>query len=307
MMKILIGYDGSAAADEALADLALAGFPAKAQALVLSVAVPWSDFSAGGDGAFFEWTPIAATNLRAIDKHAMENAEVLAKRARNYLESRHPEWKIKAEAVTDFPAQGILSKAEAWKPDVIVLGSHGRTALGKLLLGSVSNNVLHHAHTSVRINRSRIRSSQRALRLVVGIDGSSDSNQAIVQIASRQWPEGTQVRLVAVFDNAVVFEKVLSAKRAKGIAQFQTSKAVWIQKKLAAAESRLTRKGLQIITEIHEGDPRHILLKRAADLRADCIFLGCRGLNALKRFMLGSVSSSVASHASCTVEVVRKT
>jgi nucleotide-binding universal stress UspA family protein len=47
----------------------------------------------------------------------------------------------------------ILECAAEWKPDVIVLGSHGRTGLDRFLLGSVSENVVRHASCSVAIIR----------------------------------------------------------------------------------------------------------------------------------------------------------
>jgi nucleotide-binding universal stress UspA family protein len=50
-------------------------------------------------------------------------------------------------------AAGILAAARGWKADIIVLGTHGRTGLGRLVLGSVARNVLHHAPCSVLVVR----------------------------------------------------------------------------------------------------------------------------------------------------------
>ncbi|MEW6736845.1 MAG: universal stress protein [Acidobacteriota bacterium] len=57
---------------------------------------------------------------------------------------------------------------------------------------------------------------------------------------------------------------------------------------------------------IKAGDPKTILLNEAEQLNADCIFIGARGLNRLRRFLLGSVSTAIASRAHCSVEIVRK-
>jgi nucleotide-binding universal stress UspA family protein len=43
----------------------------------------------------------------------------------------------------------ILKEAEAWHPSVLIVGTHGRSAVGKLFVGSVSDKVLRQAHTSV--------------------------------------------------------------------------------------------------------------------------------------------------------------
>ena len=49
------------------------------------------------------------------------------------------------------PPQMICNTAKSWAADLIVIGSHGRRGLGELLLGSVSNYVMHHAQCSVLV------------------------------------------------------------------------------------------------------------------------------------------------------------
>jgi nucleotide-binding universal stress UspA family protein len=52
------------------------------------------------------------------------------------------------------PAAMISNLADTWQADLIIVGSHGRKGLGELLLGSVSNYVMHHAHCSVMVVHS---------------------------------------------------------------------------------------------------------------------------------------------------------
>lgn len=49
------------------------------------------------------------------------------------------------------PAATICGVANSWQADLIIVGSHGRRGLSELLLGSVSNYVMHHAHCSVMV------------------------------------------------------------------------------------------------------------------------------------------------------------
>ncbi len=50
----------------------------------------------------------------------------------------------------------ILDVANEWHADMIILGSHGRSGLGRFLLGSVSDGVVRHAHCSVEVIRGTI-------------------------------------------------------------------------------------------------------------------------------------------------------
>jgi nucleotide-binding universal stress UspA family protein len=77
------------------------------------------------------------------------------------------------------------------------------------------------------------------------------------------------------------------------------------QKIVEQAVAFLAGQGYRVTSAIREGEPRQELLREARRFKANSLFLGSRGLGAVKRFFLGSVSLSIAGHAPCTVEVVR--
>lgn len=57
---------------------------------------------------------------------------------------------------------------------------------------------------------------------------------------------------------------------------------------------------------VEAGDPKPVLVHRAEEFGADCIFTGASGFsNRIERFILGSVSAAVAARAHCSVEVSR--
>ncbi|HEU0184073.1 MAG TPA: universal stress protein, partial [Blastocatellia bacterium] len=64
--------------------------------------------------------------------------------------------------------------------------------------------------------------------------------------------------------------------------------------------------GLEIITQIISGAPREVILDEAESWGADLIVLGSHGYKGWRRFLLGSVSHAVATHAHCSVEIVRQ-
>ena len=67
---------------------------------------------------------------------------------------------------------------------------------------------------------------------------------------------------------------------------------------------QLRRAGFVTVASLRNGDPRQVIVDYAKECRADLIVVGSHGKTGLDR-MLGSVSDSVARHASCSVEIVR--
>src|SRR6266542_527979 len=63
---------------------------------------------------------------------------------------------------------------------------------------------------------------------------------------------------------------------------------------------------IKITGNILLGSPRSVILEEADRWNADLIVIGSHGYGAWQRFLLGSVSQSVVSHAKCSVEVVRR-
>ncbi|HEU0178247.1 MAG TPA: universal stress protein [Blastocatellia bacterium] len=121
-MKILIAYDGSSYADLALEDMRRAGLPRKSEAIVLSVAKLWSpalENDEAGEETFVEALPIL-----------LEKIESLAQGACERVQSYFPDWTVGAEARPGAPASVIITRADEWRPDLIIVGSHGRSALG---------------------------------------------------------------------------------------------------------------------------------------------------------------------------------
>jgi nucleotide-binding universal stress UspA family protein len=75
--------------------------------------------------------------------------------------------------------------------------------------------------------------------------------------------------------------------------------------KLALAKAILAVNGIEARTVERKGDPASMILDQAEKENADVIVTGTRGRNAVQRWLRGSVSSRVLSHAPCDVVVVR--
>jgi nucleotide-binding universal stress UspA family protein len=297
-MKALIAYDGSPCADAALDDLKRAGLPGEVEAVVVTVAELWLP---PPSAAFKSVVTTATEQLPA----PVEAARSLAMAASRRLQTNFPAWDVRAEALVGSPASAILSKADEWKPDLIVVGSHGRSALGRFIMGSVSQKIVTEAHCSARVARGRAIEAGAPARILFGFDGSIDARAAVRTIASREWPEKSAIRVLAVLAPPIS-DSLLLPWTPGQIAQREASARDWMQKQIGAAAEELRSSGLAVTPAIIAGDPKQALLDEAGGWGADCLFIGARGHNRLVRFMLGSVATAVVARAHCSVEVVRK-
>lgn len=309
-MKILIGYDGSDCAEAALDDLGRAGLPEQAEAIVMSVAEVWLPPPPPATSELLEGRQVQVPDepvyarASAIAKEAVKHAE----QGRKRLQTNFPTWRVIAESTSGSPAWEIVARADEWKPDLVVVGSHGRSALGRLALGSVAQRIVTESHCSVRVARGRVEEPGTPVRLIAGLDGSPGSEAALREIAKRVWPSGSEARLIVADDPlSPTFVGEFVPGLSQTIDESNREDRGWIEKLLERSGSILRDAGLGISTEIGAGDPKRILVKAAEDWGADCIFVGSTGFsNRLERFVLGSVSAAVVARAHCSVEVVRE-
>lgn len=310
-MKILIGYDGSGCADAALDDLKLAGLPANAEVQILSVAERWlpppppSSYEILEEPKQVE-APSDLLHVDTKDCEASKASLAIATKACERVQSQSPGWKVSAHARCGSPSAELIYHADLWKPDLIVIGSHGRTALGRLVLGSVSQRVLTEAHCSVRVARGRLEEPGTPAKILIGIDGSDASEEAVREVARREWPAGSEVMLVAADELLFPeFLQVIPGMRTI-IEEDKQWERLWTSRVSARSVDLMKDSKLKVSVAMRQGDPKQELPNAADEWHADCIFVGSVGFNnRFERFLLGSVSAAVAARANCSVEVVR--
>lgn len=313
-MKVLIGYDGSLSAEPALEDLRRAGLPREGEALVVSVgevlALPETSAAAEVVGSALTSRRVASAiaGAQARAAQALEEARTLADAAARRVRLFLPGWDVRAESLAGTPAWELLRKAEEWGADLAVVGSQGRSALGRLLLGSVSKRVAEESSRSVRIARfSAVKAEDEPPRIMIGVDGSSEAERAVRAVGERVWPDGTQVLIVAVDDGT---SPTRIARILPGAAALDTGcneeTAVSASAMVEWGVAELRAIGLDATASTLQGDPRSVLVAEAGRWGADCIFVGPRSFSgAFERLRLGSVSSAMGKNARCSVEVVR--
>lgn len=316
--RILIAYDSSDCSKEAIKDLRRAGLPRETEALVVSVSnTAWPPEDVITDANLIR-QPVArviAAQIKIKVKEeldaalrAVEEAQQLAEQGAMQVKSNFPAWEVRAEAMTGAPAAALIRKAEDWSADLIVVGTHGRSALGRLLMGSVSQEVAAEARCSVRVGRRVLENVDSAMRLVIGVDGSLNARAAVREAARRVWPAGS-LALVMAADNRQSSSPspARSAVSTAELEQTSDEETLSPRQMLEIVEEDLRAgAGLHVSSKIIESDPANALIVAANGFDADCIFVGSSGSDGRSgRHPLGRIATAVANGAHCSVEVVR--
>jgi nucleotide-binding universal stress UspA family protein len=145
-MKILLAMDGSDSSKAAASSVAGRPWPADSEAGVFSCADP---FESTAEEEFFsieELTSRREFGMTPEEKAVLYGMRVISRAG----------LKTTGEVSSGYPKAKIVDKAEQWGADLIVVGSHGRRGIERILLGSVSEAVALHAHCSVEVIRSSV-------------------------------------------------------------------------------------------------------------------------------------------------------
>jgi nucleotide-binding universal stress UspA family protein len=204
-------------------------------------------------------------------------------------------------------ADTILRTAEEHPTSLIVVGSRGLSAITRFFLGSVAERVARHASCSVLLARPLVGELDK---LIIGVDGSPDAERAVEWVKQFPLPPECEIRLVQVlpFLEDLIRARMLlpphltGYQEAYGFAERQQQGAQTYLEKLAVS---LTGAERQTTTETRRGEPASALLDAVEEQKADLLIVGCQGLSAIERFVMGSVSENVLRHARCSVVVVR--
>lgn len=273
--KILVGTDGSDTASVAVDHAAALAEGTGAELLVVSA------YRGAGVGS-------EAVLGRAPD-HAGDD------RARSILQHevhRHGDrLRVRPVLQEGAPAEVILDVAEEEGADLVVVGNKGMTGGKRFLMGSVPNNISHHAPCDVLIVHTRRAETASAKeldrppryeRILIGTDGSATAARAVAVGAEVAAAVGAEVLLLFVGED----------KSGHNV--------------LDDAASRIGDRA-PVSSMTARGDPADTIIDVAARERCDLIVVGNRGMAGGRRFLMGSVPNNVSHHASGDVLIVRTT
>ena len=144
------------------------------------------------------------------------------------------------------------------------------------------------------------------MRVLLAVDESPCSEEAVNEVGERAWTADTIFRVLHVVEKFVPPAQELwhdaggDLERAKG-EMAERSKEI-----VERTAAWLREQGLNAETAMRDGDPRKVIVDEAKEWGADLIVVGSRGYAGIKRLLLGSVAQAVVDHAPCSVEVVHR-
>lgn len=292
-MNILFGIDGSKFSQAAIVQALALKCPAGTELKVVTVV----DFE--------EPFPV----IEGVKEAEIEAARKLVADTVQMLKSTHPDAAVSGEVVDGYAVDEILHVSRQWPAHLIILGSHGRTPLADLWMGSVSRAVLLHASCAVRILRPKEGQDLSAgQKVLLALDDSEHSKHLVEHALEFPWPDGTKFRCVhvipelnvdALLDPDTGFNTTLARHYEDRI----IVEKQWVHD---VAEKINAAYGTKCATsEVLVGDPREKLIELSQQWPADLIMLDSHGRRGFEKLLLGSVSEAVATRANCSVEVTR--
>ena len=195
----------------------------------------------------------------------------------------------------------LIRRAEQWRADLVVVGSHGRAGLGRFLSPSVAERVVRHATCPVLVAR------ERAPGVVLVATDLSDPSLKAIESGARE-AIARERRLVVMHAAEGLSWRTEPAMALLG-ANPVTETPDIVQERATLArqiiEGALDRFGAKGEVQIVTGDPATKILELVETLPAELLVVGTRGRSGLSRIMLGSVAAHLVQSAPCSVLAVR--
>lgn len=238
---------------------------------------------------------------RIVSEHAADNRARLtslveAVRGRGVAASERQ--------VEGFPDTSLSELAEEVDADLLVIGTHGRTGIKRLLLGSVAERVVRLCRRHVMVARPRTGEGSGYRRILVPTDFSRRGDLALAVAVELCAPGGTVEVLHAWSLPALTGTLVPSKVSENALEPVRASLEASARRRAEALIARLGgQPSVELACTIVNDSPAKAIDERAKDGH-DLIVMSGHGRRGLRRLLLGSVAEATVRHAPCSVIVV---
>ena len=219
--------------------------------------------------------------------------------------------KYEEVTVVGNPADMIAFEAEKLGADLIVMGSHGHTAMAGLLFGSVTNGVLAQTKTPVLVLRGHEIPKAEHLRVGVAVDGSEFSTTAVEYMLAHRALFGKEAKyevISAVYDEPNMFMMPAPGFSLMGLTKEKLNELQDEKFKIATEPTKplfdqagITPKEVRLI-----GNPGEEIGQYATTENLDVLVLGSHGYGRFMSAVMGSTAMRIASLGNVPLLIVRK-
>ena len=206
-------------------------------------------------------------------------------------------------------ASVIIESAAAEKDTLVCMATHGRSGLNRWLLGSVAEKVLRGASAQLLLIRASVEAQTEGEKLlesvIVPLDGSSLAEQVLAPIADLAKRLDLEVILFRAYNVPYGIYDV-GASYAVDLERLSTDIEADVQQYLEEKRDALAKAGLEKISYASkEGLSADEIIKFARATPDNLIAMCTHGRSGVKRWVLGSVTETVARHSGDPVLVLR--
>ena len=207
---------------------------------------------------------------------------------------------------TDIHAE-ILEAADRMNPDLIVMGTHGRSGFQHVMLGSVAEKVLHKARYPVLTVPRRApdavpRGPVPFARILCGVDFSECSLAALRHAISLAADAGARVDVLSVVQLIPMYETMSGVPMYYPGLLGDLKADIWKRLNSVVAEAAPEMPVERIVTM---GSPHREIVRVATERNAELIVLGAYSHGPIDHMFFGSTTNHVVHRARCPVITVR--
>jgi nucleotide-binding universal stress UspA family protein len=198
------------------------------------------------------------------------------------------------------PPDVIVETAVAKDADLIALGTYGRKGLKRLLMGSVTSQVILNSQCDVLVvNKECTQCTGKYRSLLVPFDGSDSSKKALLRACELSKLEGGEITVLYVIPR---YEEMMDFFKTEELTKrlFQEAEKIADHARQLAAGQ-----GVQIKAVVQEGHASEQITEIADKFKNDLIVMGSHGWRGMSKAIMGSTAERIIAHASRPILIVR--
>jgi len=198
------------------------------------------------------------------------------------------------------PPEILVDTAQGKQADLIALGTYGRKGLKRLLMGSVTSQVILNAPCDVLVVKNAgLKGTGSFGSLLVPFDGSASSQKALLRACELSKSDRSEISVLYVIPR---YEEMVDFFKTDAIRESLYREA---EKIIAGAKKIASARSVPIKAVVQEGHASEKIAEMAGTFKNDVIVIGTHGWRGMNKALMGSTAERIIAHAPCPVLIVK--